>query len=235
MIGLAVQERQLAVLCARGPAGGPWRRPRRRKRGRREQRRAGSRAAYVRIAGEEMAGARGLSLLRQLLLGWIGLAGRGHAGCHARTRRAGAALGGIQDRAAQIPRQRRSQLRRAGRRSRIVLRQRREAIGPRLAVGRVELGFGGRSAMAAHRPRDGRHNSDATNGAEANQHLARETGDRNRILAEAQCCCDLFLRRGDGLVHDDHRASVRIIRTCRSAPLPPMRSSAAANSRSTIM
>ena len=176
-----------------------------------------------------MAGARRLLLLGDALLLWI-LAGRRHAG---RWR------AGIDDRPAEIAGKRRAELGSGFRQARIVARQIGEAIRGHAIAGVVEFGPGGlvlRPKSEEQRAAD----ADGRNRAKAEEHLAGEPRDRRAAGPQPH-----LLRRPiavgrsrrlvmRGVVHDCGLPSVRTIRTfCWGSP--PSRSSAAANSRSTIM
>ena len=158
-----------------------------------------------------MAGARRLLLLRNALLLGIGPA----AGC----RHAGRWRAGVDDRPAEIAGQRRAELRRGARQTRIVARQVGEAVRGRAIAGVVEFGAGGlllRLQGEEQRAAD----ADRRDGAKAEQHLAREPRHRRpaRIAAASPAAADrrsdrprrLFVR---GVGHDCGLPSVRTMRT----------------------
>ena len=178
-----------------------------------------------------MAGARRLQLLGYALL----LRTRPRL----RRRHAGSRRARVDDRPAEIAGQRRAELRNGARKTRIVARQVGEAIRCRSIVGVVEFGAGG-LMLGLQGEEQRAADPNGRDGAEAEEDFAGEP--RHGRPAGAQ---PHFLRRPiasrrprrlfmRGVGHDCGLPSVRTMRTFFWCS-PPSRSSAAANSRSTIM
>ena len=143
---------------------------------------------------------------------------------------------GVQDRRAEVAGKRRAQLRNAARQVAVVARQAREPVGRRSVVGVVKLGAR-RLPLRLQGEEQGGADPGRGDGAEACQHPAGKAHHRGsprtqaHVLGWASGLRGSFGRR---VGHDCGLPSVRTMRTFfwRS---PPRRSSAAANSRSTIM
>src|SRR6516164_7831396 len=176
--------------------------------------------------GEQMAGARGFIFLRAALLLGINRHRR-------RTRNLRVEHG-----AAEVAWQRRPKRRHIPGHPGIVPWQRREAVRRRLVAGVVEFATPGRFGPSlVKRPYQGTGHRDRSDRCQPHQDLEREPRHWRPLRPKAQFGGDITVSDGLPLLlaHHPSLPSVRTMRTRRSEPRSPRRSSAAANRRSTIM
>ena len=150
----------------------------------------------------------------------------------------------VEDRATEIARQRRPQLRH----TRIVLWQTREPVWRRAIVGGIQLFVGLAAVTGLERIDERGADAGAGDESQPRQHFSRNSRHAGRFRTQSHrsggFACQrqravfrlrrIFLR-GFALAHDAGLPSVREIRTRFWFLSEPKRSSAAANNRSTIM
>ena len=138
----------------------------------------------------------------------------------------------VDDRLAEIARERRAELRHLPRQPGVVARQAREALGGRRAAEVVEF-RAGRPAMRFECEEEGGGYTGGRNDPEPEQHFAGQPRHRRAARPQAHLCLDMPAP-SSWVGHDCGLPSVRTTRTtCWCSP--PSRNSAAANRRSTIM
>ena len=231
LVRRSVEECRLAVLHVLRGAGvdrrcGRWarRRPRRSRRGEPD------RLGLLIGLGEETAEPRRLDLLGPALRLRI----RRRRGRHG-VRRSPC----VEDRLAEIAGQRRPERGRLARQAGVVLRQASEALGGGTVLRGKQLLAALRRVASLERVAERARNGERRNGAQANQHPARQACDARPLAPKPQ------IGRYDGRRrrrlffrtfrrHDRGLPSVRTMRTRRSLSLSPRRNSAAANRRSTM-